>query len=57
MAKVKGKERILKAAREKQRVNNKGTPIRLSSGFSTEMLQPEGVVRYIQSPEREKSAT
>ena len=28
MAKVKGKERILKAAREKQRVTFKGTPIR-----------------------------
>ena len=29
MAKVKDKERILKAAREKQRVNHKGTLIRL----------------------------
>ena len=29
MAKVKGKERILKAAREKTKVNCKGTPIRL----------------------------
>ena len=29
MAKVKQKERILKAAREKQNVNYKGTPIRL----------------------------
>ena len=39
MAKVKDKERILKAAREKQKVNYKGTPIRLSADFSTEMLQ------------------
>ena len=39
MAKVKDKERILKAAREKQRVNYKGTPIRLSTDFSTETLQ------------------
>ena len=39
MAKVKYKERILKAAREKQSVNYKGTPIRLSSDFSTETLQ------------------
>ena len=39
MAKVKDKERILKAAREKQRVNYKGTPIRLSADFSTETLQ------------------
>ena len=29
----------LKAAREKQRVNYKGTPIRLSADFSTETLQ------------------
>ena len=28
MAKVKGKERILNAVREKQRVNYKGTPVR-----------------------------
>ena len=37
MAKVK--ERILKTAREKQGVNYKGTPIRLSADFTTEMLQ------------------
>ena len=39
MAKVKDKERILKVAREKQSVNYKGTPIRLSADFSTETLQ------------------
>ena len=39
MAKVKDKERILKAAREKQSVNYEGTPIRLSADFSTETLQ------------------
>uniref|UniRef100_A0A8D0U1S1 L1 transposable element dsRBD-like domain-containing protein n=1 Tax=Sus scrofa TaxID=9823 RepID=A0A8D0U1S1_PIG len=37
MAKVK--ERILKLARERQSVNYKGTPIRLSANFSTEPLQ------------------
>ena len=31
--------KILKAAREKQRVSYKGTPIRLSADFSTETLQ------------------
>ena len=36
------KERILKAAREKQSVNYKGTPIRLSADFSTETLQARG---------------
>ena len=39
MAKVKDKERILKAAREKQRVTYKGVPIRLSADFSKETLQ------------------
>ena len=37
MAKVK--ERILNAAREKQRVSYKGTSIRLSDDFSIETLQ------------------
>ena len=36
--KVKDKERILKAAREKETVTYKGVPIRLSAGFSTETL-------------------
>ena len=39
MLKVKDKESILKAAREKQRVTYKGVPIRLSAVFSTETLQ------------------
>ena len=34
--------RILKAAREKQRVSYKGIPIRLSADFSTETFQSEG---------------
>ena len=38
MVEVTDKERILKAAREKQRFNYKGTPIRLSANFSTETL-------------------
>ena len=37
--KVKGKERILKASREKQLVTYRGVPIRLSAGFSKETLQ------------------
>ena len=36
---LKNKERIPKAAREKQRVNYNGTSIRLSADFSTETLQ------------------
>ena len=38
MAKGKDKERILKAAREVQSINYKGTPRRLSADFSTETL-------------------
>ena len=39
MAKFKDKERILKAAREKQEVTYKGAPINLAADFSTETLQ------------------
>ena len=39
MPKVKDKERVLKAARERQRVTYKGVPIRLSADFSKETFQ------------------
>ena len=39
MPQVKDKERILKAAREKQRASYKGLPVRLSADFSKETLQ------------------
>ena len=39
LPKSKGKERILKAAREKETVTYQGVPIRLSSNFSKETLQ------------------
>ena len=39
MAKVKDKEKILRAARKKQSVNYKGTPIRWSADFPAEILQ------------------
>ena len=39
LAKIKIKERILKAAREKETGTYKGVPIRLSSDFSKETLQ------------------
>ena len=39
MPKIKGKARILKAAREKKIVTYKGVPIRLSANFSKETLQ------------------
>ena len=39
MPKVIDRERILKAAREKERVTYKGVPIKLSTDFSKETLQ------------------
>ena len=39
LPKIKDKERILKAAREKERVTYKGVPIRLLADFSKEILQ------------------
>ena len=39
MPKIKDKERILKAAREKETVTYKGVPLRLSADFSKETLQ------------------
>ena len=39
LAKMKQKERILEAAREKETVTYKGLPIRLSADFSKETLQ------------------
>ena len=39
MAKFQDKERILKAAREKQEVTYKGAPIKLAADFSMEILQ------------------
>ena len=39
LPKIKDKERILKAAREKEAVTYKGVPMRLSSDFSKETLQ------------------
>ena len=39
LSKIKEKERILEAAREKETVTYKGPPIRLSADFSNETLQ------------------
>ena len=53
MPKVKDKERILKTAREKQRVTYKAVPMRLSADFSKETLQ----ARSIQSDKRQGPTT
>ena len=39
LTKIKNKEKILKARREKQQITYKGIPIRLSADFSAETLQ------------------
>ena len=39
LSKIKHKEKILKAAREKQQITYKGIPIRLTADLSTETLQ------------------
>ena len=39
LAKIKDKEELLKAAREKRQITYKGTPIRVTADFSAETLQ------------------
>ena len=39
LSKIKYKEKILKAAREKQQITYKGTPVRLTADLSAETLQ------------------
>ena len=39
LTKIKDRDKILKATREKQQITYKGTPIKLSADFSTETLQ------------------
>ena len=57
MAKDKDKKRILKAAREKQSINYKGTPIRLSRFLYRNTPGQKRVERYIQSSERKKNCS
>ena len=57
MPKVKGKERILKAAREKQRVTFKGVIIRLSRFLKRNFAGKKGLARSIQSEEKQGPAT
>ena len=39
LTKIKDKEKLLKAARDKRQITYKGTPIRLTADFSAETLQ------------------
>ena len=42
LTKIKYKEKILKAAREKQQISNKGIPRRLQLIFQQKLCRPEG---------------
>ena len=42
LMKIKHKEQILKAAREKQQITHKGIPIRITADLSIETLQARG---------------
>ena len=53
LPKIKDKERILKAARGKERVTYKGVPIRLSADFSKETLQARRAWKEVHSHERQ----
>ena len=46
MTPIEDKEKILKAAREKETVSYKRVPIRLSADFSKETLQSRGAGKY-----------
>ena len=47
LTKTKDKERILKAAREKQQVTYKGNPIHLTTDLSAETAGQKGMAGYI----------
>ena len=50
LPKIKDRERILTAAREKERVTYKGVPIRLSADFSNKPCRKEGAgKKYLKS--------
>ena len=51
LLKIKDKERILKASREKDTVTYKGVPIRLSADFSRDLTGKKGLARSIPNHE------
>ena len=58
LSKITDKERILKAAREKETVTYKGVPIRQSADFSEKNpVGKKGLERSIQSHERQGPAS
>ena len=55
--KIKHKEKILKAAREKQQITHNGIPIRITADLSIDTLQARRERQDILSDEREKPTT
>ena len=49
LPKIKEKEKILKAARGRERITYKGVSIRLSADFSKETLKARGARKYLKS--------
>ena len=46
LTKIKHKEQILNAAREKQQITHKGIPIRITANLSIETSGQEGMARH-----------
>ena len=46
LSKIKYKEKILKAAREKQQITHNGISIRLTADLSSEILKAKGVAGH-----------
>ena len=57
LMKIKYKEQILKAAREKQQITYKGIPIRITADLSIETSNQKGMAGHTYSDEKEKPAT
>ena len=56
--KIKHKEQILKAAREKQQITHKGIPIRITADLSIETLQArrewQGILKVMKLKKKKK---
>ena len=57
LTKIKHKEQILKAAKEKQQITHKGIPIRITADLSIESSNQKGMAGHTYSDEKEKPAT
>ena len=57
LTKIKHKEQILKAAREKQQITHKGIPIRITADLSIETLQARREWQDILKVVKEKKPT